>query len=93
MNKKFSTLMLGLLLTSAFASAQNVQVAEKLVSGKSYFVVADANKNGAVDDGELYLSATKTPYDVNAVPFDADKNLTWTVTESKFETPEETNYY
>ena len=47
MNKKFSTLMLGLLLTSAFASAQNVQVAEKLVSGKSYFVVADANKNGA----------------------------------------------
>ena len=93
MNKKFSTLMLGLLLTSAFASAQNVQVAEKLVSGKSYFVVADANKNGAVDDDDLYLSATKTPYDVNAVSFDADKNLTWTVTESKFETPEGTTYY
>ena len=93
MNKKFSTLMLGLLLTSAFASAQNVQVAEKLVSGKSYFVVADANENGAVDDGELYLSATKAPYRVNAVAFDADKNLTWTVTESKFETPEGTTYY
>lgn len=94
MNKKFSTLMLGLLLTSAFASAQNVQVAEKLVSGKSYFVVADANKNGAVDDGELYLSATKTPYGVNAVKFEEDnKNLTWTVTESKFETPEGTTYY
>ena len=94
MNKKFSTLMLGLLLTSAFASAQNVQVAEKLVSGKSYFVVADANKNGAVDDGELYLSATKTPYGVNAVKFEEDnKNLTWTVTESKFETPEGAIYY
>lgn len=93
MNKKFSTLMLGLLLTSAFASAQNVQVAEKLVSGKSYFVVADANGNGVADVDELYLSATKTPYDVNAVPFDADKNLTWTVTESKFETPGGTTYY
>ena len=94
MNKKFSTLMLGLLLTSAFASAQTVQVAEKLVSGKSYFVVADANKNGAVDDGELYLSATKTPYGVNAVKFEEDnKNLTWTVTESKFETPEGAIYY
>ena len=93
MNKKFSTLMLGLLLTSAFASAQTVQVAEKLVSGKSYFVVADANGDGAVDDGELYLSATKTPYRVNAVAFDANKNLTWTVTESKFETPEGTTYY
>ena len=93
MNKKFSTLMLGLLLTSAFASAQNVQVAEKLVSGKSYFVVADANGNGVADVDELYLSATKTPYDVNAVSFDADKNLTWTVTESKFETPEGTTCY
>ena len=93
MNKKFSTLMLGLLLTSAFASAQNVQVAEKLVSGKSYFVVADANGNGSFDTGDLYLSATKTLYGVNAVSFDADKNLTWTVTESKFETPEKTNYY
>ena len=94
MNKKFSTLMLGLLLTSAFASAQNVQVAEKLVSGKSYFVVADADKDGVADADELYLSATKTPYTVNAVTFDANnKNLTWTVTESKFETPEGTNYY
>ena len=93
MNKKFSTLMLGLLLTSAFASAQTVQVAEKLVSGKSYFVVADADEDGVADAGELYLSATKTPYDVNAVSFDADKNLTWTVTESKFETPEGTTYY
>ena len=93
MNKKFSTLMLGLLLTSAFASAQTVQVAEKLVSGKSYFVVADADKDGVADEDELYLSATKTPYDVNAVSFDADKNLTWTVTESKFETPEGTTYY
>ena len=93
MNKKFSTLMLGLLLTSAFASAQTVQVAEKLVSGKSYFVVADANGNGVADVNELYLSAIKTDYAVKAVAFDANKNLTWTVTESKFETPEETTYY
>ena len=93
MNKKFSTLMLGLLLTSAFASAQTVQVAEKLVSGKSYFVVADANGNGVADVNELYLSAIKTDYAVKAVAFDANKNLTWTVTESKFETPEGTTYY
>lgn len=93
MNKKFSTLMLGLLLTSAFASAQTVQVAEKLVSGKSYFVVADANGNGVADVNELYLSAIKTDYAVKAVAFDANKNLTWTVTESKFETPERTTYY
>ena len=94
MNKKFSTLMLGLLLTSAFASAQTVQVAEKLVSGKSYFVVADADEDGVADADELYLSATKIPYTVNAVAFDANnKNLIWTVTESKFETPEGTTYY
>ena len=93
MNKKFSTLMLGLLLTSAFASAQTVQVAEKLVSGKSYFVVADANGNGVADVNELYLSAIKTDYAVKAVAFDANKNLTWTVTESKFETPEGAIYY
>lgn len=56
-------------------------------------VVADANGNGVADVNELYLSATKTPYGVNAVSFDADKNLTWTVTESKFEIPEGTTYY
>ena len=60
MNKKFSTLLSGFLLMSAFASAQNqtVQPAGELKSGKSYFVVADVDNNGRVSDGDLYLEAT-----------------------------------
>ena len=98
MNKKFSTLLSGFLLMSAFASAQNqtVQPAGELKSGKSYFVVADVDNNGRVSDGDLYLEATDVNgnYSVKAVDFTADnKNLTWTFTESKFKTPEGTTYY
>ena len=75
MNKKFSTLLSGFLLMSAFASAQNqtVQPAGELKSGKSYFVVADVDNNGRVSDGDLYLEATDVNgnYILADVPQDA----------------------
>ena len=67
MNKKFSTLMLGLLLTSAFASAQEQTVPalpegfeqvtfdkDVVVSG-TYFVVGDANNDGKLTGRDLLL--------------------------------------
>ena len=96
MNKKFSTLMLGLLLTSAFASAQTFQPADELKSGKSYFVVVDDDDTPGPSLGDLFLEATDVNdnYSVKGVNFTPDnKNLTWTFTESKFNTPEGTTYY
>lgn len=100
MNKKFSTLLSGFLLMSAFASAQTVPTvqpaADELKSGKSYFVVVDSDGDGQPSVDDLFLKATddNDNYWVRAVAFDPDdENLTWTFTESKFETPEGTTYY
>ena len=96
MNKKFSTLLSGFLLMSAFASAQNVQPANELKSGKSYFVVADVDGIPGLSRGDLFLEATDVNdnYSVKGVNFTPDnKNLTWTFTENKFKTPEGTTYY
>ena len=96
MNKKFSTLLSGFLLMSAFASAQNVLPAGELKSGKSYFVVVDFDGDGQPSVDDLFLKATddNDNYWVRAVAFDPDdENLTWTFTESKFETPEGKTYY
>ena len=97
MNKKFSTLLSGFLLMSAFASAQTVQpAAGELKSGKSYFVVVDFDGDGQPSVDDLFLKATddNDNYWVRAVAFDPDdKNLTWTFTESKFKTPEGTTCY
>ena len=96
MNKKFSTLLSGFLLMSAFASAQTFQPADELKSGKSYFVVVDSDGDGQPSVDDLFLKATddNDNYWVRAVAFDPDdENLTWTFTESKFETPEGTTYY
>lgn len=96
MNKKFSTLLSGFLLMSAFASAQNFQLPDELKSGKSYFVVVDDDEIPGPSRGDLFLQATDVNdiYSVKAVAFDPDdENLTWTFTESKFKTPEGTTYY
>lgn len=97
MNKKFSTLLSGFLLMSAFASAQNFKLPDELKSGKSYFVVVDDDGTPGPSRGDLFLQATDVNdiYSVKAVAFDPDneKNLTWTFTESKFETPEGTTHY
>lgn len=98
MNKKFSTLMLGMLLTSAFASADNINTnvvqevaADKLKSGKSYFVVADVDGNNVYSSGDLFLSVTKNGDDYNfeGVSKGDVESLTWTFTE----TPIGANYY
>ena len=92
MNKKFSTLMLGMLLTSAFASADNVvtanvQKAAKWESGKSYFVVADNQSQGnagAFDTKDAFLSVSKNgeDYSFKSVKKGVDvKYLTWTFQE------------
>lgn len=92
MNKKFSTLMLGMLLTSAFASADNVNTAllkeasdVTLKSGKSYFVVADANGDGKWSAGELFLQATKTSgtYAAKGVTTGDVDQLKWTYAENQ----------
>lgn len=96
MNKKFSTLLSGFLLMSAFASAQTFQLADELKSGKSYFVVVDNDGIQGPSRGDLFLEATdeNDNYSVKGVNFTPDnKNLTWTFTESKFETPEGKTYY
>ncbi len=67
MNKKFSTLMLGLLLTSAFASAQGtgtpvlpegfkqVTFDKDVVVSGTYFVVGEANGDNKLSGGDLLL--------------------------------------
>lgn len=67
MNKKFSTLMLGLLLTSAFASAQGtgtpvlpegfkqVTFDKNVVVSGTYFVVGEADNDGKLSGGDLLL--------------------------------------
>ena len=101
MNKRISTLMSGLLLTSAFASAASVVPAnlEKakaaLANGKSYFVVQDANGNGQWDANELLLSATKSG---SAVVFKGatsgdEKNLMWTLGIQEYANPGGKTYY
>ena len=100
MNKKISTLLSGFLLTSVFASAANINTADlqkatELKSGKSYFVVQDANGNGQWDRNELLLSATKVGANVTikgATTGDV-KNLTWIFTESKYADPSGATYY
>ena len=69
MNKKFSTLMAGFLLTSVFASAaitdadvvdllgRKIQVASEVKSGTSYFIVQDNDNDGKFDDGDQILGA------------------------------------
>ena len=60
MNKKFSTLMAGFLLTSAFASAQvtldpaNLKIAEKVEPGKEYLVIQSADNK--IDGEDRVLS-------------------------------------
>ena len=96
MNKKFSTLLSGFLLMSAFASAQTFQPADELKSGKSYFVVVDVDGIQGPTLGDLFLEAKDVDdnYSVKGVDFTpVNKNLTWTFTESKFNTPEGTTYY
>ena len=96
MNKKFSTLLSGFLLMSAFASAQTFQPADELKSGKSYFVVVDVDGIQGPTLGDLFLEAKDVDdnYSVKGVDFTPEnKNLTWTFTESKFNTPEGTTYY
>ena len=74
MNKKFSTLMLGLLLTSAFASAQEtpevslpqvpegvqlaVEIGKDVVSG-TYFVVGEADGKPGLTPGDKILAINK----------------------------------
>lgn len=74
MNKKFSTLMLGLLLTSAFASAQtpvsingvstNAKQLDNPATDKTwaagpYFIVADVDGSGTATENDILLVANK----------------------------------
>ena len=72
MNKKFSTLMLGMLLTSAFASAQTpflngtidkVSFDEDKVVGGTYFVVA--SNDATIDATDQILSVVKNGTTLN----------------------------
>lgn len=101
MNKRISTLMSGLLLTSAFASAANVvpgnleKAKTALANGKSYFIVQDANGNGQWDSNELLLSAMKTGATVSfkGVVVGDEKNLTWTLGIQEYANPDGETYY
>ena len=65
MNKKFSTLMAGFLLTSAFASAQvtldpaNLKIAEKVEPGKEYLVIQSADNKIDGEDRVLLWQMKK----------------------------------
>ena len=98
MNKKFSTLMLGLLLTSAFASAaelpenlQQVNFGEKGVVSGTYFVIAEGDGNSVVSDGDyvLFVSAnngdlTYSTEKVSNVSFSGDMAAyTWSFEANK----------
>ena len=101
MNKRISTLMSGLLLTSVFASAANVvpgnleKAKTALANGKSYFIVQDANGNGQWDSNELSLSAIKTGATVSfkGVVVGDEKNLTWTLGIQEYANPDGETYY
>ena len=66
MNKKFSTLMAGFLLTSAFASAatpfhlsNKLKKVDEVKPGSSYFIVLDNDNNQKIDDKDQILSVVK----------------------------------
>ena len=80
MNKKFSTLMLGLLLTSAFASAQtpvsingvstNAKQLDNPATDKTwaagpYFIVADVDGSGTATENDILLVANKNGNTLN----------------------------
>ena len=67
MNKRFSTLLSGLLLTSAFASAtpdvsklQKVTFDKNLVTASTYFVVQEKDGNNDLSDGDQILGVKLT---------------------------------
>ena len=70
MNKKFSTLMAGFLLTSAFASAQfsidpsALKQAGAVDKDKKYFVIQDKDGDGAISAADQLLSVTKDGKDL-----------------------------
>jgi len=88
MNKKFSTLMAGFLLTSAFASAQvtldpaNLKIAEKVEPGKEYLVIQSADNKIDGEDRVLSVVAdeegnlTYKAYKLNS--YDGEKTETAT---------------
>ena len=86
MNKKFSTLMLGMLLTSAFASAQDIKFSEivpvdfgtKGAVAGTYFIVQDSN-----GDGEITLN----PQDQSTSPQDQILSVTKDGDELTYQAP------
>ena len=97
MNKKISTLMAGgLLLTSVFASAQDVtsdfweklKLASEVKSGNNYFVLQDKDGDGEISKADQILSVTVADKVVTyrANNFDnlidsKESDFTWTLTE------------